>query len=69
MLCERRQSEEGKEGMNCFFNKSKPSWVHYHVYYKHVNTFPYDLPYGTRIYSRKTVRKLSTKLDTVKARI
>ena len=27
MLCERRQSEEGKEGMDCFFSKSKPSWV------------------------------------------
>lgn len=27
MLCERRKSEEGKEGMNCFFSKTKPSWV------------------------------------------
>lgn len=27
MLCERRQSEEGKEGMGCFFSKTKPSWV------------------------------------------
>ena len=27
MLCERRKSEEGKEGMNCLFSKTKPSWV------------------------------------------
>ena len=27
MLCERRKSKEGKEGMDCFFTKKKPSWV------------------------------------------
>lgn len=36
MLCERRQSAEGKEGMNCFFNKKKPSWVLIVCLNKHV---------------------------------
>lgn len=27
MLCERRRSAEGVEGMTCFFSKTKPSWA------------------------------------------
>lgn len=39
MLCERRKSKEGKEGMDCFFSKCKPSWTHSLVCYKHKYSF------------------------------
>ncbi|KAK8817061.1 hypothetical protein WA556_002959 [Blastocystis sp. ATCC 50177/Nand II] len=39
MLCERRKSEEGKEGMNCFFQKTKPSWVKCFVSWTSLNIF------------------------------
>ena len=63
MLCERRQSDEGKEGMNCFFNKAKPSWV-FSVCYKHKTSFSlYDLPYEIERYSRRRVHRKDTILD------
>lgn len=39
MLCERRKSKEGEEGMDCFFSKRKPSWTHSFVCYKHGYSF------------------------------
>lgn len=39
MLCERRKSEEGKEGMNCFFQKTKPSWVKCFVSWTSLSVF------------------------------